>query len=826
MDLCKDARGKGISTVLVMFLVYVFAIVVGADALGSKASCIEDSYKFLPVKHISPFHVVSDNVYTPDTLSKLQKRDVWRSPHVRQLSFTAYNMTFVLELSPKNDLFHPQFRMTTQHSGKSHKVLDQNVMKRIVAYTGTAHLASSPEQGGPARIVISTAGDKKVAYQGEFFVGSVLFHVKPADVYHKMKTLKDVNYLGDKKYNTVVYSESSLNNIQSLRSGQLYRDLGSYKQSQTDFDSLLLQSIDERVAEYASNGSTSCSNDAYGLGTHSLFSARLSKRGNVRISSVATCQGQARTLYVGVAVDCTYARVIGSPVNILSQVLSVFNSVSTIYERQFSISIAIADLLIMQECGAGNLSWNRECEKGYTIYNRLSDFSLWRGSTQNTNAGAWHLLTSCSSGNSLGIAWTKELCTYNATYISDSSSAQSGYVSGTAVSSIGREQYKIVAHELGHNFGANHDCSGSCTSSCCACSGSCDCSAQYLMHPTDASATDYFSPCSVNVICQNLANGGGTCMKTSGSVRALEVNQCGNGVVEDGEECDSDSSCCTSSCKLVSGAQCDPSASGCCTSTCQIASVGTVCRANRSSCDYAETCTGKSPVCPPDSYKEDGTSCSDNPNAKCASGFCTSRSQMCLDRQGSLNITGSCTQSSAKAECTITCALQDGSCTSMAGYFVDGLECGYKGRCKAGNCVTTNGIYAFITWGMKHVAAAIVLTILIIVALIALLFAIFWFVRSKLRKRAKPQAGNCPKIDTNFDKAQTDGIVTPLGSAYLKAWKSAESPQPEIWNEAAKQQSPLNFDTGAVSYGSSHQSTRVNSPSNSMDNFQDTRSRH
>lgn len=59
--------------------------------------------------------------------------------------------------------------------------------------------------------------------------------------------------------------------------------------------------------------------------------------------------------------------------------------------------------------------WNRGCSDQYTINQRLSDFSRWRGTKGNDGAGLWHLVTKCGTGPKIGVAWLKSLCQYTAT---------------------------------------------------------------------------------------------------------------------------------------------------------------------------------------------------------------------------------------------------------------------------------------------------------------------------------------------------------------------------------------------------------------------------
>ncbi|MCX8174877.1 MAG: DUF5011 domain-containing protein [Candidatus Micrarchaeota archaeon] len=67
---------------------------------------------------------------------------------------------------------------------------------------------------------------------------------------------------------------------------------------------------------------------------------------------------------------------------------------------------------------------------------------------------------------------------------------------------------------------------------------------------------------------------------------------CGNGVVEEGEQCDSNEACCDQE-------------------SCQFKTAAQVCRQAAGTCDVAEYCTGTSETCPQDSFQPEGFSCSD-----------------------------------------------------------------------------------------------------------------------------------------------------------------------------------------------------------------------
>jgi hypothetical protein len=189
----------------------------------------------------------------------------------------------------------------------------------------------------------------------------------------------------------------------------------------------------------------------------------------------------------------------------------------------------------------------------------------------------------------------------------------------------------------------------------------------------------------------------------------ISLQMCGNGIVEQGEDCDpgtgQSSECCDAdTCKFRNGAVCDPANDECCTNSCALASSSRVCRpAISGGCDIEEKCTGDSPKCPPDTFQPNGQSCGPDELA-CANGQCTSvarksrvharsflSSQSFLEQCQmvgmSMNLTRACPTRSNRG-CQISCQSprDPTACVILQAQLVDGSPCGYGGTCTQGNC--------------------------------------------------------------------------------------------------------------------------------------------
>ena len=227
------------------------------------------------------------------------------------------------------------------------------------------------------------------------------------------------------------------------------------------------------------------------------------------------------------------------------------------------------------------------------------------------------------------------------------------------------------------------------------------------MNPFTTNRNTHFSPCSIGNICSGIGRNAinTTCLSANRGVTTITGHQCGNGIVEDGEDCDcggeescTDDPCCEAkTCKFKAGAVCDDANEDCCRH-CQFASAGTVCRPSTGSCDPQEVCPGNSGICPTDTNAPDGQKCSIPSNSstqgidlgdlECASGQCTSRDLQCRTVMGAYthdNNTYACDSKS----CTMSCAspaFGPTACYGLQQNLLDGTPCGGGGHCENGQC--------------------------------------------------------------------------------------------------------------------------------------------
>ena len=417
------------------------------------------------------------------SLSFLDSHTLYHSDTFR-LTFAAFGDVFHLHLRPNDHLIHRAARINyfkVDHNGRS--VLDRTVplvRESIRAYWGeviatdqsparmredAAGVLPRPSgkpgtELGWARIIVHSQGDTARGippiFEGAFEVNGVTHHVQMRENYlrnkHQLdpKLVEGINDIDTQlviwRDSDVIHPEKEDKHAHSCTHDSLDFNSSPWQNPvlrkpvrQAWYDPLgMLGPLDPR-----NNATHSKRDDVAGGSSSSNFQDS--------IGSTSGCPSTAKVVYMGVAADCEYVTNYGSPQNATLQILNNWNMASTTYKSTFNVSLGILELSIQNgtcpSAASADPPWNVGCGN-VTLNDRLSLFSQWRGEKGNDGAGLWHLMSGCPTGTEVGVAWLGTLC-------QQSASGQTGsVVSGTAVTTNGRTEWEVVAHEVGHNFGA------------------------------------------------------------------------------------------------------------------------------------------------------------------------------------------------------------------------------------------------------------------------------------------------------------------------------------------------------------------------------------
>lgn len=707
---------------------------------------------------------------------------VIRTPSHRVHALSSFEITFQLHdnsqtvrlvLEPNHDIISNDATVQILAADGTVSRIEpiERLDHRIYRGTVFVHLNGAPEwtNVGWARVSVHEDGSKPV-FEGAFSIDGMHHHIQTSRNYRQTMLPGDPEIEEAVDEYMIVWRDSDITPSQDYsHGGDLKRDLGERSGCTSDE---LLYNRDEGNLVYRSVEVAETS--PWSLNPRALFGRQIdgTPGGNGAgvnlansIGSTAGCPSTRKVALVGIATDCTYTAAFSSTAAVRQNIITQVNSASQLYESAFNISLGIQNLTISDANCPGTppstAPWNRPCGST-TITDRLNLFSTWRGQWKDNNA-YWTLLTTCPTLSSVGLAWLGQVCQ------TGSQSASNETIAGANVVARTSQEWLVFAHETGHTFGAVHDCtSQSCSDGsvtkqqCCPLTSStCNAGGQFIMNPSTGSGITKFSACSIGNICSFLGRYSSrvTCLANNRDVTTITGSQCGNGIVEQGEDCDcggeqgcGGNRCCDpKTCKFTANSVCDPSNEECCDNQCQFKGAGTVCRASTGVCDPEETCSGSSSTCPPDSSSDDGTSCgASGAGLQCASGQCTSRDQQCKTLMGSLT-TGNDTYSCQSSGCILSCGSPEfgrNTCYTMQQYFLDGTPCEGGGRCSNGNCQGADLGKQIGNWFTENqnivIPVASVVGGLIVIGILACCLSSF------RRRRRSPKVAKAPSPSWNY----------------------------------------------------------------------------
>ncbi|XGW35390.1 hypothetical protein V3C99_018976 [Haemonchus contortus] len=260
---------------------------------------------------------------------------------------------------------------------------------------------------------------------------------------------------------------------------------------------------------------------------------------------------------------------------------------------------------------------------------------------------------------------------------------------------VTKEAEIVVAHEYAHSWGAQHDGLERDAAGREECLPDYSEGGNYIMHMYAQNGYDpnniRFSPCSRKSIRRMLERRWHRCFEPE------KASFCGNGVVEEGEDCDEgnfltkngSSKCCTTECRLAPSAQCSPHNQPCCNATCSYHPADHICLpGDPLQCKASSYCTGHSGECPSAPAIANGSPCIEE--GECQDGVClpycerkSIAKKSCICEEVHLSCRRCCRDVNGTGLCEPELGAAD---------LVDGTWCA-QGYCRKSKCVNEAADY-------------------------------------------------------------------------------------------------------------------------------------
>nr|XP_006819415.1 PREDICTED: disintegrin and metalloproteinase domain-containing protein 10-like [Saccoglossus kowalevskii] len=598
----------------------------------------QDNNRIQPyIKYYEPVNY--KNIHTPSNLAR-HKRDTARDSVIK-VQFTAFSREFKLLLSANSGIFSPGATLSIIGKGSNKTQIISSkqlgVYKGILEDEPTTSVVHGHLQAGVFNGVIKTQEEhfhvepakqhfnQSQAFQSIIFKGSDV-HWNDTDHEHGCGLRGEI----EKKLNkiqTSAWQNSDSNNMHQWPRNKNIK-LSVYKQSQ--LKELLKNATQNKLFKRIRNETNSVSrqhekskennihnNHSTGQNIYSRDAnihddsdtSKSSRRKRSMPSTVVTCP-----LYL--VADHTFYKHVGdnNAATTLAEMAYYIQEVDNVYRSTDfngdgvgdNIGFSIAGVTVFEDIYDPNYKFTENNIPAAEYLNKFSEY--------NFNRYCMAILFSYRDfgGGVLGLAWIGYstwlgppggVCQYRVTLMSDGKQRSMNTAMVTLYNYGTRVPRKVttisVMHELGHSFGSPHDPKNRV----CSPGGE---YGNYLMYSksTDGSkANNYvFSQCSKAYMTPVITTKGSRCFQF------YNGPQCGNRIVEEGEECD----CGTSAECIYTDSCCTP-----------LGGAGTdlECTLRRELGVNCSVFTGIDADCPVHSFRPNGTTCNDH--GRCFDGECT-----------------------------------------------------------------------------------------------------------------------------------------------------------------------------------------------------------